>query len=190
MSYNTVNHSILDPIALTSLTPMCDPRHSTLSFKVNTAKTQGLLLGGEEVISVETFTFKSMGMVVVFTPAAVMCHLYWIDFKKNEIISKSSTYEVTETYPSPVSIYGWLAGLILTEADKSLWFFNQGSGTRSKFGWILNHLITNGEDKPFSGKFGNKTLSLVNRVVNITNVAGEIVYQSRVTRLQKTLLKD
>lgn len=189
MSFPTVNHSILNPVLVKHLTPTV--KTGEIGFSDNTAnpKEETIYLDKENVLSVETLTFKSMGMLIIFTQKEIHCHLYWVDFKKNSLVSKSSVY-YPEEYATPKDIYGWLVGSMLTDVTKDLWFFNQGSGTRGKMGWILNYLMCTGEVTPFSAAFGNKILSFQNRAVNIRNQAGEIVYQSRITRLQKTLLKD
>lgn len=193
MNRCTVNHIVLRPVSVRSITPVCGVRTGTLRFEINSQQESDDKLTfafDEDVIGVELFTFKNTGMIVIFRKEAIGCYLFHTDHVTMKPVGKLETFPVLEPYDAPREVYSWLVGNILTDTEKKLWFFHQGSGIRSKLGTMLNFMMINGDIKPFTGPFGDNTLSFKDRFVQISKPDGQTIYQSRVSCLQKTLLKN
>lgn len=188
-----VNHTILDPVSTKSFTPVFNST-GTVRFDVNT-NTRGEdtfhLASGMNYKSIELFTFKNTGFVLLFSNDSVMCQLYFADCANKKVVGRATVFKLPKEFTTSKAVYGWIVGRLLTDSSQQLWYFDLGSNTRNKYGTILNHMMLKGDPVEFSAPLGNnKRLSFKDKFVQVTNKDGETIYQSRVSQMQKTLLKD
>ncbi|EBV8434078.1 hypothetical protein NFI00_000171 [Salmonella enterica] len=189
----TVNQLVLRPISVRSITPVCGARTGTVRFEINSQRENQFTIPfnfDKEVIGVELFTYKNTGLIVIFEKETITCHLYHTDHGTMTPVGKIEVFKVPEYYTTAKEAYGWLVGNILTNEESHMWFFNYGNAIRSKLGTILNYMMINGDIKPFTGKFGDNFLSFKDRYIQISKPDGGVIYQSRVSCLQKTLLRN